>query len=98
MSYSSRKFFKFAGASAILGARGALPAAEPQQPLQPRATPNLQPWVNQPQPYPYCGGRSTVSLVKGESRRKNITDALVASQTVRRVRLPKDPGWERRAS
>jgi len=78
MAYSRRNFFNIAGASAILGARGALPAAEPQQPPQPRATPNLQPWVNQPQPYPYYGGRSTVSLVKGESRRKNITDALVA--------------------
>jgi uncharacterized protein (DUF362 family) len=34
--------------------------------------------VHQPQPYPYYGGRSTVSLVQGDSRRKNITDALVA--------------------
>ena len=83
MSYSRRNFFHIAGAGAVLGARGILPAAEPQAPQpaqrpQPPAGPNLEPWANQPQPYPYYAGRSTVSLVKGDSRRKNITDALVA--------------------
>jgi uncharacterized protein (DUF362 family) len=40
---------------------------------------NMEPWVGQPQPYPYVTSRSTVSLARGEqSRRKNITDALVA--------------------
>src|SRR5271157_4216864 len=80
MSYSRRNFFHMAGAGAMLGAR-VLPAQQaPQtrQPVQPPAGPNLEPWANQPQPYAYYPGRSTVSLVKGDSRRKNITDALVA--------------------
>ena len=52
------------------------PQARGQQAAPPK--PNLEPWVGQPQPYPYVTSRSAVSLVKGESRRKNITDALVA--------------------
>jgi uncharacterized protein (DUF362 family) len=88
MSYSRRNFFHIAGAGAgaMLGARGMASAAEPQAPQpaqrpqqpQPSAGPNLEPWANQPQPYPYYAGRSTVSLVRGDSRRKNITDALAA--------------------
>lgn len=78
MAFSRRNFFSIAGAGAMLGAHGILPAAEQQQTPQPPRTPDLEPWLKQPQPYPYCSGRSTVSLVKGEGRRKNITDALVA--------------------
>ncbi len=54
-------------------------AAAQQQEQQPqRRAFGGEPWTRQPQPFPYYTGRSTVSLVKGESRRKNITDALVA--------------------
>jgi uncharacterized protein (DUF362 family) len=85
MSVSRRRFFNIAaGAGALAGARSVLPAA-PQAPQQqapqggpPRGAFNMEPWVNQPQPYPYYDGRSAVSLVKGESRHKNITDALAA--------------------
>jgi uncharacterized protein (DUF362 family) len=84
MSVSRRRFFGIAaGAGALAGARSILPAAQQpgQQPPQggpPRGAFNMEPWVNQPQPYPYYERRSTVSLVKGDSRRKNITDALLA--------------------
>jgi uncharacterized protein (DUF362 family) len=78
MSYSRRNFLNIAGAGALLGAHGVFPAAGQQQPSQPRPTPDTEPWTKLPQPYPYFQGRSAVALVKGESRRKNITDALVA--------------------
>ena len=80
MSVSRRNFLNIAaGAGAVVGAGRVLPGAQqppPQQ--QQRPGMNLEPWVGVPQPYPYYSGRSTVSLVKGESRRKNITDALIA--------------------
>lgn len=83
MSVSRRRFFNIAaGAGALVGARSVLPAAQQaQQPPQAapgRGAPNPEPWLTQPQPYPYFAGRSAVSLVKGENRRKNITEALVA--------------------
>ena len=83
MSVSRRRFFNIAaGAGALVGARSILPAAQQaQQPPQAapgRGAPDPEPWRSQPQPYPYYVGRSAVSLVKGENRRKNITDALVA--------------------
>jgi uncharacterized protein (DUF362 family) len=78
MSFSRRNFLNIAGAGAVLGARGILPAAQQQTAPQPPPTPDLEPWLNSSQPYPYYRGQSTVSLVQGDSRRKNITDALVA--------------------
>jgi uncharacterized protein (DUF362 family) len=79
MSYSRRNFLNIAGAGAMLTARGMLPAAQQQPPrTQAPPTPDLEPWTKLPQPYPYYQARSAVSLVKGENRRKNITDALVA--------------------
>ena len=78
MPYSRRNFLNIAGAGALLGARGVFPAAAQQQPSQPRPTQDTEPWTKLPQPYPYYTGRSAVALVKGESRRKNITEALVA--------------------
>ena len=76
MPFSRRNFLM-----AAVAARGVLPAAaqQPQQPPQQEPpTPNLEPWVGQPQPYPFYTARSPVALVQGENRRKNITDALVA--------------------
>jgi uncharacterized protein (DUF362 family) len=55
-----------------------LPQSSQPQGAGQQAAPNLEPWVGTPQPYPYVTTRSAVSIVKGESRRKNITDALVA--------------------
>src|ERR1019366_10080170 len=81
MPFSRRNFLSIAaGAGALVGARGVLPAAAPQQPPPQRPPrPNMDSFTNTPQPYPYYTARSTVSLVQGESsRRKNITDALVA--------------------
>jgi uncharacterized protein (DUF362 family) len=84
MSVSRRRFFNIAaGAGALVGARSVLSAAQQaQQPPQAApgrgAPPDPEPWRTQPQPYPYYAGRSAVSLVKGENRRKNITEALVA--------------------
>jgi uncharacterized protein (DUF362 family) len=78
MSFSRRHFFNIAGAGAILGARGILPASAQQAAPQAPPTPDMEPWLKTPQPYPYVTTRSAVSLVKGETRRKNITDALVA--------------------
>jgi uncharacterized protein (DUF362 family) len=83
MSVSRRSFFNIAaGAGALVGARSVLSAAQQAQPAPPaaagRPTPDPEPWRTQPQPYPYFQGRSAVSLVKGENRRKMITEALVA--------------------
>ena len=73
MSFSRRNFLIAAGAA--VAARGIRPAAAQQQPPRP----NMDVWTGPDQPYPYYTARSAVALVKGEtSRRKNITDALVA--------------------
>jgi uncharacterized protein (DUF362 family) len=73
MRFSRRNFLNLAaGAGTLAVARAA------QQPQAERPAVNMEPWAGQSQPYPYYTGRSTVSLIKGENRRKNITDALVA--------------------
>jgi uncharacterized protein (DUF362 family) len=75
MPFSRRSFLNIAaGAGALAGSHTLLPAQQQGQ----RRVPNPEPWVGQPQPYPYYTGRSTVSLIKGENRRKNIHDALLA--------------------
>ena len=77
MSFSRRNFLMAAGAA--VAARGVLPASAQQPPQQQPPRPNMDAWTGPDQPYPYQTARSTVALVKGESsRRKNITDALVA--------------------
>ena len=77
MSFSRRNFLMAAGAA--VAARGVLPASAQQPPQQQPPRPNMDVWTGPDQPYPYQTARSTVALVKGESsRRKNITDALVA--------------------
>ena len=83
MPFSRRNFLSIAaGAGALVGARGVLLAAaqqsQQQPPQQQPPRPNMDVWTGTDQPYPYYTARSTVALVKGESRRKNITDALVA--------------------
>ncbi len=77
MRVSRRRFLGLAaGAGALSGAGGTM-AAQPTQ-AERRPGVNLEPWVGQPQPYPYYEGRSVVSLVQGDNRRKNITGALTA--------------------
>jgi uncharacterized protein (DUF362 family) len=77
MGVSRRNFLNIAtGVGTMAAASRFLPAQQPPQAAPTK--PNLEPWVGQPQPYPYFAGRSAVAVVKGESRRKNITDALVA--------------------
>jgi uncharacterized protein (DUF362 family) len=88
MKISRRGFLGVAtGAGVIMDPRAVVWAARQvvtlPQSSQPQAggqqaAPNLEPWVGTPQPYPYVTTRSAVSLVRGENRRKNITDALIA--------------------
>lgn len=79
MPFSRRSFLNLAaGAGAAAGARGVLPAQQPAQPAPQRRAINMEPWVNQPQLYPYFTGRSTVAVAKGDSRRKLVYDALLA--------------------
>jgi uncharacterized protein (DUF362 family) len=70
MSLTRRSFFNYAAAA---GATAGALSAQRERPRNP-----MEPWLDQPQPYRYQTSRSTVSLVKGESRRQNIHDALVA--------------------
>ncbi len=79
MSSTRRTFVNSAAAvGALLGARRLLQAQQTPPAMRPPGGLPMDSWVGQPQPYPYYQGRSVVSLVKGESRRKNITDALLA--------------------
>jgi len=66
--FSRRNFFHLAGAGALVGAAGEFPLnAQQQYPAPVPATPI----------FPYTD-RAPVSLVKGDNRRKNVLDALVA--------------------
>lgn len=65
--FSRRNFLHLAGAGALAGAAGHRLFAQQKYP----------PSVPAPVIYPYAK-RSTVSLVQGEQRRKNVHDALVA--------------------
>jgi uncharacterized protein (DUF362 family) len=77
MSVSRRSFLNIsAGAAALASSAKVLPAAQATQQRPRRSL--AEPWLDQPQPFPYQTSRSTVSLVQGDSRRKNIHDALVA--------------------
>ena len=78
MSVSRRFFLNIAAGAGAGGALGAQQAAQPVKPGQMGPRAKLEPWTSLPQPYPYYPNRSVVSLVTGESRRKNITDSLVA--------------------
>ena len=78
-SFSRRSLFHLAGAAAgaMLGSR----YASAQQPQAPKPAP--KPGGNRslsgnPEPFPALQTRSTVSLVHGEDRRKNVYEALLA--------------------
>jgi uncharacterized protein (DUF362 family) len=76
MSLSRRRFFAFtAGAGAIAAAQQTQPPAPAAQggDLDPRMTAG-----NVDKLFKYSERRSTVSLIKGDNRRKNIFDSLVA--------------------
>ncbi len=78
-SFSRRGLFHLAGAAAgaMLGSRYAS-AQQPQAPPPaPRAGGNRGLSGN-PEPFPSLQTRSTVSLVHGEDRRKNVYEALLA--------------------
>ncbi len=79
---SRRTIFHLAGlaASARLGARIASaqqPPAEAPKPAAPKRGGN-QMMTGHPDPFPGLATRSTVSLVKGEDRRKNVYESLLA--------------------
>jgi uncharacterized protein (DUF362 family) len=76
MSLSRRRFFAFtAGAGAIAAAQQTAPPAPAEQggDLDPRMAAG-----NVDKLFKYSQRRSTVSLIKGDNRRKNIFDSLVA--------------------
>ncbi len=87
---SRRKIFQMASlaASASLGARYATAqqAAAPPKPAAPKGGGN-QRMTGHPDPFPGLPTRSTVSLVKGEDRRKNVYNSLIAIDDQIRPRL-----------
>ena len=68
MSFSRRNFIHLAGMGAVAGSTGARLLAQQGEPQVPPALP-------MPAIFPY-DNRSTVSLVQGEQRRKNVSEAL----------------------
>src|ERR1035441_7510769 len=78
MSVSRRSFFARAGA--IAAAQGLAMKAQQKPPVDPGATPQ-DPRMgagNVEKLFKYSDHRAKVALIKGENRRKNICDALVA--------------------
>ncbi len=78
MSVSRRSFFARAGA--IAAAQGLAMKAQQKPPVDPGATPQ-DPRMgvgNIEKQFKYYDGRSKVALIKGDERRKNVSDALVA--------------------
>jgi uncharacterized protein (DUF362 family) len=79
-SISRRNLFHIAGAAAgaMLGSRYA--SAQQQQPAAAKPAPKDSNRLlsGHPDPFPALGARSTVSLVKGEDRRKIVYEALMA--------------------
>ena len=78
MSVSRRSFFARAGA--IAAAQGLAMKAQQKPPVDPGATPQ-DPRMgtgNVEKIFKYSNQRAKVALIKGEDRRKNITDSLVA--------------------
>ena len=77
--FSRRNFFHLAGAGALVATTGRGLFAEQQYP----------PAVPAPSIYPYAK-RATVSLVQGDQRRKNVTEALLAiDEQIRPILLTK---------
>jgi len=79
-SFSRRNLFQLAGAAAgtMLGSRYA--SAQQQQPQTAKPVPRdgNRLLSGHPDPFPALATRSTVSLVHGEDRRKNVYQALMA--------------------
>jgi uncharacterized protein (DUF362 family) len=77
-SFSRRNLFHLAGAAAgaLMGSRYASAQQEPKPAPKPRDGNRLM--SGHPDPFPGLATRSTVSLVHGEDRRKNVYDALLA--------------------
>jgi uncharacterized protein (DUF362 family) len=78
MSVSRRSFFARAGA--IAAAQGLAMKAQQKPPVDRGATPQ-DPRMgvgNIEKQFKYYDGRSKVALIKGDNRRKNVSDALVA--------------------
>src|ERR1035441_6584892 len=78
MSVSRRSFFTRAGA--IAAAQGLAMKAQQKPPVDPGATPQ-DPRMgtgNVEKLFKYSDQRAKVALIKGENRRKNVYDALVA--------------------
>jgi uncharacterized protein (DUF362 family) len=76
--YSRRGLFHLAGAAAatMLGSRRA--SAQQAQPPNPAPNPRRRGFGGNPEPFPALQTRSTVALVHGEDRRKNVCEALLA--------------------
>jgi len=73
MSLSRRRFFAFTAGA------GAIASAQQPQPPAPAKGGDLDPRMSASNvEFRYSDRRSTVSLIKGDNRRKNIFDALVA--------------------
>jgi uncharacterized protein (DUF362 family) len=77
MSFSRRHFLNLAGAGAAVGA-GASRLFGQQPPVRGPVGPRPPYRAGANEPYPYLTTRSTVSLIHGDQRRKNVHDALVA--------------------
>lgn len=88
-SFSRRDLFQVAGAAAgaVLGGRLAT-AQQPQPAVQP-AKPVRRPMGGHPDPFPPVTTRSTVSLIQGGDRRKNVYEALLAIDDQIRPKLKK---------
>ncbi len=77
VTLSRRRLFHLAGAAAgaMLGGRYAW-AQQPQEPKPARRP--VRGFGGNPEPFPAVQARSTVSLVHGENRRRNVYEALLA--------------------
>lgn len=80
MSFSRRRFLGFSAGAGVLLSAGRQAALLLAQQVNSSPAPSrvLEPWSDLPQPYPYSAARSAVALIKGDDRRKNVHDALVA--------------------
>jgi len=91
MQYSRRSLFQLAGlaASATLSARCSFaqqaPEAQPAPPAKPKIS--NQRILPHPDPFPGLATRSTVAVIQGEDRRKNVYNSLKAIDDLIKPRL-----------